>query len=75
MNLKEYIKIAIQPGKHPDLKLIYEELINFNYKPKEIFDAINEQLTENIEKIIDDYLDKKDYDPLDPDHERDIDEN
>jgi len=56
MTLKEYIKSAIVPGKQSDLPMIYEDLINMGYKAREIYIAINEQIKENIETIIENYL-------------------
>jgi len=59
MNLKEYIKLQITTNKQPDLKLIYQELLNTGYSAKEIYTAINEQIQENINMIITNYLKKK----------------
>jgi len=59
MTLKEYIKSAIVPGKQPDLSMIYEDLTNMGYKAREIYIAINEQIKENIETIIENYLKNK----------------
>lgn len=62
MNLKEYIQSQLSLNKYPNLELLYQELINFGYSPKEIYDAINKQIIENIDKSIDDYLKKKNED-------------
>ena len=59
MNLQEYIKSQITLGKQPDLESIYQELMNLGFKPKEIFEAINNQIIENLNKAIEDYLKKK----------------
>jgi Holliday junction resolvasome RuvABC DNA-binding subunit len=59
MNITEYIKLNIIPRKQPNLKLIYEDLMNLGYSPKNIYNTINEQLTENLNKVIEDYLKSK----------------
>ena len=59
MTIKEYIKLNIILGKQPNLKFIYEDLINLGYSPIEIYDAINEQIKENLSKAIGYYLRKK----------------
>jgi Holliday junction resolvasome RuvABC DNA-binding subunit len=59
MNLQEYIKSQLSLHKHPDLEMIYQDLMNLGFKPKEIFKAINKQIEENISKAIEDYLKKK----------------
>ena len=62
MNIKEYLKSKITPGKQPDLTLIYEELINLGHEPVEIYELINEQIKENIKKTLEDYNKKKNED-------------
>jgi len=59
MNIKEYLKSKITPGKQPDLTLIYEELMNLGHEPGKIYALINEQIKENIKKTIEDYNKKK----------------
>jgi len=59
MDIKEYLKSKIIPGKQPDLTLIYEELINWGHKPIEIYELINEQIKENIKTVIEDYNKRK----------------
>lgn len=59
MNLEEYIKSQLTLHKQPDLKAIYQELINFGHSPKEIYEAINEQISTNINQAINDYLKNK----------------
>ncbi len=59
MDIKEYLRLKINPGKQPDLTLIYEELMNWGHKPVEIYELINEQIKENIKKVIEDYNKKK----------------
>ena len=59
MNITKYIKLNIIPGKQPNLKLIYEDLMNLGYSPKNIYNTINEQLTKNLNKAIEDYLKSK----------------
>jgi hypothetical protein len=59
MNLKEYLKSTIIIGKQPDLKLIYEDLTNAGYKAREIYNAINDQIIENINNTLLDYYKKK----------------
>ena len=59
MNLKEYLKLKLGNNKQPDLGMIYQDLINLGYKPIEIYQAINEQLKENIINITLDYYKKK----------------
>ena len=44
MDIKEYLRLKINPGKQPDLTLIYEELMNWGHKPVEIYELINEQI-------------------------------
>jgi len=55
MNIKEYLKLKITPGKQPDLTLIYEELMNWGHKPVEIYELINKQIKENIKTVIENY--------------------
>lgn len=59
MNLKEYLKLKLGNNKQPDLSMIYQDLINLGYKPIEIYQAINEQIEENIINITLDYYKKK----------------
>jgi len=62
MDIKEYLKSKITPGKQPDLTLIYEELMNLGHEPGEIYELINEQIKENIKKTLEDYNKKKNED-------------
>ena len=62
MDIKEYLKSKITPGKQPDLTLIYEELMNLGHEPVKIYELINEQIKENIKKVIEDYNKKKNED-------------
>jgi hypothetical protein len=59
MNIKEYLKSKITPGKQPDLTLIYEELMNLGHEPVKIYELINEQIKENIKTVIEDYNKRK----------------
>jgi len=59
MDIKEYLKSKITPGKQPDLTLIYEELMNLGHEPGEIYELINEQIKENIKKTLEDYNKRK----------------
>jgi len=59
MDIKEYLKSKTTPGKQPDLTLIYEELMNLGHEPGEIYELINEQIKENIKKVIENYNKKK----------------
>lgn len=60
MNLKDYIKSQINLNKQANLELIYNDLINLGKKPEEIYNAINEQIKENIEEALQNYLKNKD---------------
>ena len=62
MDIKEYLKSKITPGKQPDLTLIYEELINLGHEPVEIYELINEQIKENIKTVIENFNKKKNED-------------
>ena len=59
MDIKEYLKLKITPGKQPDLTLIYEELMNLGHEPVKIYELINEQIKENIKTVIEDYNKRK----------------
>jgi Asp-tRNA(Asn)/Glu-tRNA(Gln) amidotransferase B subunit len=59
MKIKDYIKSQLTLEKQPDLKLIYEELLNFGYKPEEIYKTINEVIAENIKQALENYRRKK----------------
>jgi len=59
MILKEYIKLNVVPDKQPDLEMIYQDLMNLGHEPKEIYNAINEQIIENINNTLLDYYKKK----------------
>ena len=62
MDIEEYLKSKIILGKQPDLTLIYEELMNLGHEPGKIYELINEQIKENIKKVIEDYNKKKNED-------------
>ena len=62
MDIKEYLKSKITPGRQPDLTLIYEELMNLGHEPVKIYELINEQIKENIKNVIEDYNKKKNED-------------
>ena len=59
MNIKEYLRLKITPGKQPDLELIYKDLINCGYLPTLIYTEINEVILENINKITKEYLENE----------------
>ena len=62
MDIKEYLKSKIIPGKQPDLTLIYEELMNLGHEPVKIYELINEQIKENIKTVIENFNKKKNED-------------
>ena len=58
MTINEFVKIKLKQ-KHPNLEIIYEQLMRMGYKAEEIFYAINMRIYLNASEAVEDYLKKK----------------
>lgn len=58
MTINEFVRIKLK-DKHPNLELIYEQLMRMGYKAEEIFYAINMQIYLNASEAVEEYLKKR----------------
>ena len=59
MKIREYLKNTIKPNTQPDLKLIYEDLMQMGYSADEINFEINRTIMNNIFQTVIDYQKKE----------------